>query len=172
MALVPAWATTTMRRAGCSSFHSGGASETCSAPASSSIDRSPVTMRMWKSRKLSPPGRPFHSSSTDRRRSSAKICCTTSVGVPSQTGAPISASQGSVVGSMPSALDERRGGLLGPHERGDEQLVDLERGDVLGHGLGLAVPELGERRVVDREAVAVPLGLAVADEDDFHAGRA
>jgi len=65
-------------------------------------------------------------------------------------------------------LDE----LLRAIEGARNRLVDLEGGDVLGHGRGLAVAELGERGVVDGEAVAVPFGLAVTDEDDFHAARA
>ena len=45
-------------------------------------------------------------------------------------------------------------------------------GQVLGHGLGLAAAPLGQRGVVDAQAVALPLGFAVADQQDLHARRA
>ncbi len=103
-ALVPACATTTMRRSGAGRFHSGGNGCAGVAPSATIQRRSPEVTRSWKARKLSPPGRPSQCSSTWRPRASAKTRSMSSAGVVSHaSGLPISASHSSVTGAMPVA---------------------------------------------------------------------
>ena len=125
--------------------------------------------RRWKSRNDSPPGRPSHCSSRGLARASAKIASTVSDGVPSHCGDSISASHGSVSGSTPSGLDHRRRGLLGAQQRRHEDAVDGPPAERLAQQRGLLEADLGEAGVLHGAAVTVPLGLAVADEDELHA---
>ena len=90
-----------------------------------------------------------------------------SAGVPCQIGLRISSSQGATTAG-PSCVGEGTGRLLGPDERRHVELVvGLER-EPVGEELGLAPAACGQRRVVDGEAVAHPLGLRMADEGDLH----
>ena len=72
----------------------------------------------------------------------------------------------------PEGLEHRLGGLAGPQQRRDEDLVELLAGHRRRQRLGLAPPELGERRVDDVQPVAHPLRLGVADQHQLHGERA
>lgn len=64
---------------------------------------------------------------------------------------------------------QQRGcGLASTQQRRDDDLVEVLAGQFGAHPLRLHLAALGERRVDDVEAFANPLGLAVADEDEFH----
>ena len=171
-ALVPAWATTTMRRSGSTSFHTGGSSEIRTAPAWSIHVPSPVTTRWWKCAEVLA-ARQAVPQLVDRSGPLLGEDARHDVGgraVPrrrADLGQPVDRR-----GRPAEPLDEGSGGLLGPAERRHPQLVDLEIGHPVCQRLSLAPPPLGERRVVDGEAVTGPFGFAVADEHDLHAGRA
>ena len=138
-------------------------------PARPGTAAAPRRMRATKSRTDSPPGRPSQRTCDGvpgRRRRPPR---------PSPTASPARSGCGSPPASRRPALAARggRGGAPrsgGPGQRRDVDLVEVLVGQALGHAGGLLVASLGQRRVVDVEAVPDPLGLTVANEDDLHGG--
>jgi hypothetical protein len=60
------------------------------------------------------------------------------------------------------------GGLLGPHERRDDQRVDLGPPEALADEAALGVAEVGETGVVDAATLTGPRRLCMSDEEELH----
>jgi hypothetical protein len=66
--------------------------------------------------------------------------------------------------------EQRCRGLASTAQRRHDDVVEVLGVQLLAGVLGLQVPALGEGRVDDVEPSVDPLGFAVSDENDFHAG--
>ena len=95
---------------------------------------------------------------------------TVSDGVPSHAGEAISASHGRVSGSMPTA-SITGAAVCWARSSGETRMRSTGRlAERLAEQRGLLEADVGEAGVLDGASVPVPLGLAVADEDELHAG--
>jgi len=70
---------------------------------------------------------------------------------------------------LDSAIRQQRpGGLPGPNERRHPNLVEHLFEQRVGHRSRLAMSSLRERRIVDVQSVANPLGFSVTHKYQFH----